>query len=549
MPAQNFITRPGSQFIAAGTGAVERTVEAKLQDVVSVLDFIPESEHAAIKAGTSTYDATADFNAALRASETYGDSLKHICLQLGGWHYYILGTVYLRKGQVIEGGGAHLFMSASGSIKLGYKSDDTEDPGGAPPGVHNLWIEGGFAPISANISGYQVSNVFISFSAVGAVFRGTDGSISDCIFDAGARLCSFGGRSMTMTNCNFYVGNEQLNITNLRDSVISNCVFNYANIAAIQIDGLTGQSNLNVRIDNCSFKKNEQSAATFNGFVHTRNLTASPAGDVTFSNCSFRNCYQAAINIDGTGSQALTFKDCEFNGLKTNNTYAQSSTMYALDMTYSAAGGNVTMDGCRFLNLFDTPIQAASTEAINLTVTNSLFSNNAGTVSIELGSLNTGTCSFTLGNIIGDTQSNVPLFSVATAVPLKIVGYLKDWLKAFDDGVTYQYVEVPFTDACLVSAVLRANQNPGGSALYRAFKKCTASISYDYTGVTATRATIQDDFKSDSPILGFDLNLQAAITDIATGSAVAGNVKPGKLVLYWPRGYGSETIDVQYELS
>jgi hypothetical protein len=58
----------GGGFIQAGTGAVQRTVESKLQDVVSVLDFIPESEHAAIKAGTSTYNATAAIQAALNAS-------------------------------------------------------------------------------------------------------------------------------------------------------------------------------------------------------------------------------------------------------------------------------------------------------------------------------------------------------------------------------------------------------------------------------------------------------------------------------------------------
>ena len=54
-------------FTQSGTGAVQRTVESKLQDVVSVLDFIPESEHAAIKAGTSNYDCTADIQAAINA--------------------------------------------------------------------------------------------------------------------------------------------------------------------------------------------------------------------------------------------------------------------------------------------------------------------------------------------------------------------------------------------------------------------------------------------------------------------------------------------------
>ena len=39
MASQNFVTRPGSQFIQSGAGAVERTVDDKLRDVVSVKDF------------------------------------------------------------------------------------------------------------------------------------------------------------------------------------------------------------------------------------------------------------------------------------------------------------------------------------------------------------------------------------------------------------------------------------------------------------------------------------------------------------------------------
>ena len=61
----------GGGFIQAGTGAVQRTVESKLQDVVSVLDFIPQSEHAAIKNGTSTYNATAAIQAAIDYAYTF----------------------------------------------------------------------------------------------------------------------------------------------------------------------------------------------------------------------------------------------------------------------------------------------------------------------------------------------------------------------------------------------------------------------------------------------------------------------------------------------
>jgi hypothetical protein len=65
----------GGGFIQTGTGAVQRTVESKLQDVVSVLDFIPQAEHAAIKAGTSTYNATAAIKAAILAAIAAAKSL------------------------------------------------------------------------------------------------------------------------------------------------------------------------------------------------------------------------------------------------------------------------------------------------------------------------------------------------------------------------------------------------------------------------------------------------------------------------------------------
>jgi hypothetical protein len=62
-------TAGGVKFTQAGSGAVQRTVDSKLKDVVSVLDFIPQAEHAAIKAGTSTYDAVAAINSAIAAGQ------------------------------------------------------------------------------------------------------------------------------------------------------------------------------------------------------------------------------------------------------------------------------------------------------------------------------------------------------------------------------------------------------------------------------------------------------------------------------------------------
>jgi hypothetical protein len=57
-----------TDFLQAGAGAVTRTGQAKLRDTVSVFDFIPVAEQAAILAGTSTYDATTAINAAHAAA-------------------------------------------------------------------------------------------------------------------------------------------------------------------------------------------------------------------------------------------------------------------------------------------------------------------------------------------------------------------------------------------------------------------------------------------------------------------------------------------------
>ena len=55
-------------FLQSGTGAVTRTVQSKLRDRVNLLDYVPVAQHAAILAGTSTYDATADLQAAIAAN-------------------------------------------------------------------------------------------------------------------------------------------------------------------------------------------------------------------------------------------------------------------------------------------------------------------------------------------------------------------------------------------------------------------------------------------------------------------------------------------------
>jgi len=58
----------GDLEVTATGSTTARSLADRFADVVNVLDFIPTSEHAAIKDGTTTYDATDDIQAALDAA-------------------------------------------------------------------------------------------------------------------------------------------------------------------------------------------------------------------------------------------------------------------------------------------------------------------------------------------------------------------------------------------------------------------------------------------------------------------------------------------------
>ena len=96
--------------ISTGAGAVTRTVQSKLRDRISIFDYIPESEHAAIKNGTSTYDCYPAITAALAANtyQSTSSSFYTGCKEIFFPHgQYRIGTTINLKQEVIltgEGG-------------------------------------------------------------------------------------------------------------------------------------------------------------------------------------------------------------------------------------------------------------------------------------------------------------------------------------------------------------------------------------------------------------------------------------------------------------
>ncbi len=102
----------GVSFTQSGTGAVARTVEARLRDVISVLDFIPVAEHAAIQARTSTFDAASDIQEAIDKVEAGNGGIilfppgeyVHTGITVSGSN----GVTFLGSGRAAGGNGATL---------------------------------------------------------------------------------------------------------------------------------------------------------------------------------------------------------------------------------------------------------------------------------------------------------------------------------------------------------------------------------------------------------------------------------------------------------
>jgi hypothetical protein len=92
-------------FLQAGTGAVSRTVQDKMRERVSVLDYIPTAFHAAILAGTSTDDVTSYVQAAI----TY-----ILATPGGGTIYFPAGTYYFNNATRLDPGLGNLRFVGEG---------------------------------------------------------------------------------------------------------------------------------------------------------------------------------------------------------------------------------------------------------------------------------------------------------------------------------------------------------------------------------------------------------------------------------------------------
>lgn len=138
MASQNFVTRPGSQFIQSGTGAVERTVTGKLQDVISVLDFGVVNDNGAT-------DQSAKFQAALDAVAAYGASGIGATLYIPAGVYKAGNLLIKQQGTRILGDGQYntrIVANPGSDYVLATWNEASRNPSNPTKPIRHLSIEG-----------------------------------------------------------------------------------------------------------------------------------------------------------------------------------------------------------------------------------------------------------------------------------------------------------------------------------------------------------------------------------------------------------------------
>jgi hypothetical protein len=383
----NDISSSKSTFLQSGSGAVQRTVESKLQDVVSVLDFIPESEHAAIKAGTSTYNAASAIQSALTASRS---------VYVPAGTYLLNSGVTVVSNQTLFGDGPASILKANANnvtiINTGIAAAKTNIT------IKDLLLDGSSLLATAGISGHRVSyfnilNVVVqNFGTmnVGApttdVNHGGMGITIQASSDVGSETDNITIRNVRVQNIagggnvkgdGIYIDSYRASTDSYVNSVIdgcwvSTCGRNCYTVAGGPAGGPGLGIPYNVKISNCYAEKSALSG-----------LDIEAGSDVTVSSCTFKRCGNDTTYHDSNVTYGSTHELRAGIGLPNYNKNITISNCSFQDCYYGVTTGGVDglkIEGCYFTdNDASDLIRTLASSPVNFTLSNCNFNSTSTT--------------------------------------------------------------------------------------------------------------------------------------------------------------------------
>jgi len=487
LAAQSVSTSSGASLIGfiqpAITGApVGRTVQSKLTDIISVLDFGANP--------TASTDQSAYFNFATQGGATWSTSTPYDIFVPSGpnYKYIINNTVYVRGGQTIRGSGHGTYINASGSttspafyMGAGLVGA-TFNPGSAPTGgtltqdststglpvrVSDMYIyggPGGMGVITCNYQGFSITNMFLSVPGIGIALGistsgAADGIISSVEIDQPLTGISMQyAQNIQIVGVNMFLNPPSIGLlttgvvfnSNCRDINFTGGGMQYMTSCGVLFNtSATGISGIN--FTGVNFTSNVQYSASFIGFVNC----AAGGVDAQFNGCSFRNMYSyAVVHGGGTAAVELTFKGCVFDGAPTYSGYAASTTAAVLYTVGSGGNGTYTFDGCSFRNLF------GSIALVNLGTTRLTFKGG------EVINCDANATSQQRFNVIG-----------TAAYKIRVKG-VSGFPYVTNNG-TQQYCVLPYWGAATVWKVaIKGNTQTSGDSFYGAAEEAAYPVSW-----------------------------------------------------------------------
>jgi hypothetical protein len=526
-------------YTPAGTGAVTTTVQAKLREVVNVIDFGADP--------SGVLDSTVAFNLATNAAYTStGNSDQNFpgVVDVPAGIYKITGTVYVHKGQHLRGSGPGSKINATGMLglaipvfKLGF-STTAQDGGALPPEISGLFTDGGpnAAVIECQVAGALVHDLFLSGPGIGLTLGAADTIITNIICDVGLNGFVINGQNHIIDSCLFFNQNYPIQILSTTNDVqINNCHFEYSKYDDILFQN--GGTNIqNIAIQNCQFVKNVQ-YVTSDQAIQIR----CAGGSITIHGCEFRNQRGFSITTPTGVANTLRISNCVFNGAKTNSVYAQSSTAAGIKTENSYT----EITNCTFINLYGNPIQVATSAAVVPTVIKDCSYRNI-TTATQFVTITATLGTIAITNCIGDNI--LPLINLQNNIVPKLKGNTR-WLGAAATSSGFFYWKIPTTGGAMANVGIMANALSSGSANYRDLSSIYATRSVDFDTPTSTEQDVASKFTiyetPGNTLIGpLTINVQL---DAVGGGATSPYVNAGRyLVVYIPDTYQNVEIEADF---
>ena len=389
-------------FTQAGASGVARTVDSKLKDTVSVLDFIPETEHANIKAGTSTYNAAANIQSALTAS-------KSVYVPAGT--YLLNSGVTVVSNQILFGDGAASILKANASTVTILNTGNTSAKTNIT--IKDLCVDGSSLQATSGISGHRVSyfnvlNVVVqNFGTINSGNLTTDvnhggmgitiqassdvGSETDNIIIRNVRVKNIAGGG-NIKGDGIYIdsyrpGGVNSYVNAVIDSCwVSTCGRNCYTVAGGPAGGAGLGIPFNVKISNCYAEKSALSG-----------LDIEAGSDVVVTACTFKQCGNDTTYHNSNTTYGSTHELRAGIGLPNHNKNITISNCSFQDCYYGVTTGGVDglkIEGCYFVDSDASDlIRTLASSPINFTLSGCSF-NSASTTQGFLAYYNAGTANF-----------------------------------------------------------------------------------------------------------------------------------------------------------